>query len=197
MTTYTISESIRREIAEAIIKESHPGYSREFMGCHYAVDTDKDGMFDAVMFSQDNDPWSPWADNAVAIPVADLYDDSDDFSEVEEGFEEDAIAFAESQLPDEWNDGEPEPEPNPDTADLLHGQWVLYIQNPESNDVQNYYLKARCDDKPYRTETETEEFDGWVDFERDGFYVRDLESANKVIAAHSWTGEIVKVIFIN
>lgn len=76
-------------------------------------------------------------------------------------------------------------------------EWVMYIQNPESNDVQSYYLKTRGDGAPYRTETETEEFDGWVDYERDGFYVRDLESANKAIAAHGYTGKVVKVVFIN
>lgn len=109
MTTYTISESIRRAIAEAIIEESAPGYSRQYMGRHYAVDTDADGMFDAVMFTQETDPWSPWPDGAVAVSVEELYSDVDaDFSETEEGFEEDAIIFAESELPEEYDDGEDE-----------------------------------------------------------------------------------------
>lgn len=76
MTTYAISPEIREEIAKAIVAESAPDYDTRYMGSHYAVDTDGDRTLDAVMIKQETAPWAPWSDQAIAIPVADLFVDS-------------------------------------------------------------------------------------------------------------------------
>lgn len=72
---YKISEDVRLEIAKAMVEESAPGYDPGYDGRHYAVDTDGDGMLDAVYIKSDNAPWAPWG-SAVAVQVAVLYEDS-------------------------------------------------------------------------------------------------------------------------
>jgi hypothetical protein len=74
MTTYKISPSIRTEIAKCIVKQSEPDYHG--MGEYYAVDTDADAVLDTVAYKGNTAPWNPWHDNAVAVPVAMLYEDS-------------------------------------------------------------------------------------------------------------------------
>ena len=73
MATFTISANIRRDIAEAIVKESEPSYDTRYYGAHYAVDIDGDNELDAVMLKEETAPWEPWHDDAVAIAVADPY----------------------------------------------------------------------------------------------------------------------------
>ncbi len=73
---YKISDTIRKDIATAIVKQSDPGYDTEYFGESYAVDTDGDNIFDAVRHKEAGAPWNPWHDNATAFPVADLYADS-------------------------------------------------------------------------------------------------------------------------
>lgn len=113
-------QSIIREIAESIVKQSDPGYTTEYMGEYYAVDTDGDDMFDAVMHKESTAPWNPWHDEAVAVAVADLYlgsnasfdptpddefigdMDPDDDPAYDEAYEL-AVELAECELPDEYN----------------------------------------------------------------------------------------------
>jgi hypothetical protein len=105
MTTYTIAADIRRKIAEAIVTEEAPGYARQYRGQYYAVDTNGDNELDAVMFRESTAQWNPWHDTSTAISVEEIYADVDaDFSdEVEEGYEDDAIDFAEGELPEAYN----------------------------------------------------------------------------------------------
>jgi len=114
-----IKEIIRREIAERIVEQSGPGYDTDFMGEYYAVDTDGDGMFDAVMHKEEQAPWSPWSDDAVVVAVADFYIYSDcdfdptpdedligdmdpDDDPAYDAAEEAAIDLAYSELPEEY-----------------------------------------------------------------------------------------------
>lgn len=76
MATLKIRESIRREIAQAIVKQSDPGYDTRYMGESFAVDTDGDGELDAVYFRESQAQWNPWHDEATAVSVSDIYADS-------------------------------------------------------------------------------------------------------------------------
>lgn len=76
MTTYKIATDIRKEIAEAVVTQSEPGYDTNYFGQTYAVDTDGDNTLDTIYFKESNAPWNPWHDNAVAFRVQDLYADS-------------------------------------------------------------------------------------------------------------------------
>ena len=76
MTTFTIKPEIRQEIAEAIVKQSHPGYDTRYYGEYYAVDTDGDNELDAVMFKGATAQWEPWSGGDAAIAVSDFYQDS-------------------------------------------------------------------------------------------------------------------------
>lgn len=92
MSIYKIADEIRQEIAEAIVKQSEPGYDTEYFGQAYAVDTDGDNTLDAVYFKEANAPWNPWHDNAVAFRVADLYADSDgDFDPTAEAYHDEDL----------------------------------------------------------------------------------------------------------
>lgn len=106
MSAYTISKDIKNEVAEAIVAEAHPGYNRDAQGWHYVVDTDGDKVFDAVMVKEGNAPWNPWHDNACAVSVYELMENSTaDFSPVDyDGNEmyEDAIMLALDEMPEEW-----------------------------------------------------------------------------------------------
>ena len=116
MSTYKISKSIRREIAEAMVKQSAPDYDSRYFGQYFAVDTDGDNTLDTVYHKEETAPWNPWHDNAVAFPVADLYDGSasfdptpdqeepEDLNEDEwaEIFFKEAVDFAERELPSKY-----------------------------------------------------------------------------------------------
>jgi hypothetical protein len=119
MSTYKISKDIREDIAKAIVRQSEPGYDEGFFGQYYAVDTDGDNTLDSVYHREGQAPWNPWHDNAVAIPVAFLYEDSnasfdptaDEYhdedldtgdlneDEIEQYAYEAAVEFALSELP--------------------------------------------------------------------------------------------------
>lgn len=114
MSTYKISESIRREIAEAIVNQSDPGFAIGYAAEAYAVDTNGDGTLDTVYLKEPNAPWNPWHDNAVAISVEDIYaevaasfDPTPDMDEPEELNEEEwaeayfkeAVDFAVNEQP--------------------------------------------------------------------------------------------------
>ncbi len=73
--------------------------------------------------------------------------------------------------------------------------WIMYAQNPEHCDEQGYYLKEEGEEAPWTTETDCEEFDGILDPFQEGFYIRDLESANKALAAHQTKGIVTKLIW--
>lgn len=62
---YKIAQEIRKEIAEAIVTESEPGYSREYMGKYFVVADEGSAMLDRVVFRGGNALWNPWADMAV------------------------------------------------------------------------------------------------------------------------------------
>jgi hypothetical protein len=90
----TIASSIKREIAEAVLRESEPGYHGQ--GRYYAVSSRDDGLLDVVRFKETNAMWDPWHDNATAIAVGYLVDDSVDLSsdeEVEPEQWDDAVNF--------------------------------------------------------------------------------------------------------
>lgn len=76
----------------------------------------------------------------------------------------------------------------------MKSNWIMYAQNPEEVDEQGYYLKEKGE-KPWMTETDCEEFDGILDPEKEGFYIRDLETANKALSAHKWKGVVVKLVW--
>jgi hypothetical protein len=108
MSIYTIRQGIRQEIATVVVRQAEPGYDTWYYGEYFAVDTDNDNEFDAVMYREGNAPWNPWGDDAVAVPVAELfsstvgfdptlYDGTADFA-----FDE-AVSFALSELPQEWD----------------------------------------------------------------------------------------------
>lgn len=113
---YKIAAYIRREIAEAIVKQSAPDYDVQYFGQAYAVDTDGDNTLDAVYFREAQALWDPWHDNATAFSVADLYADSactfdptpdtdlqpDDLNDEEyaEAVFAETVEFAMSELPD-------------------------------------------------------------------------------------------------
>ena len=108
MTTFTIKPEIRKEIAEAIVKESHPGYDTRYCGAHYAVDTDGDNELDAVMLKGATAQWNPWSDGDTAIAVSDFYQDSGadfdptpdpDLSDDEDAASEAAVNLALDELP--------------------------------------------------------------------------------------------------
>lgn len=73
MATYKIHESIRRDIAQAIVEQSDPGFAIGYAAEAYAVDTDADGTLDAVYLKEPTAPWNPWHDNAVAVSVEEIY----------------------------------------------------------------------------------------------------------------------------
>lgn len=101
MATYLISPMIHQQIAEAMVRESHPGYDRQHMGQSYAVAVGQNDTLNAVYFKEATAQWNPWPDNAEAVPVAALYEGTGyDFSDVEDGFEDDAIATARFALPE-------------------------------------------------------------------------------------------------
>ena len=74
MRTHGISEAIKEQIAKAMAAESHPGFSRHYMGESFVVDTDGDQVFDAVWRKEPNEPWNPWPDSATALPITALFE---------------------------------------------------------------------------------------------------------------------------
>lgn len=99
MKTYTIAEEIKQELAEKFAATQHLGYCFETQGDYFAVDTDGDGVLDTVYHAEENRPWNPWHDNAVAIPAEDCFNhNGNDFSwgeyEDPEVDEEQAIDWA-------------------------------------------------------------------------------------------------------
>ena len=74
-------------------------------------------------------------------------------------------------------------------------RWTMYVQNPEECDDQGYYLKAEGEEAPWVTETDCEEFDGILDVAKEGFYIHDLASANRALAAHMWRGTVTKIVW--
>ena len=80
MTTYTIADAIKSEVAERMAEVSHVAYCPAAQGEWYAVDTDGDGVLDDVAHAQTTRQFNPWHDSAVAIPVEDCFDhDGNDF----------------------------------------------------------------------------------------------------------------------
>ncbi len=87
-----ISKTIKRELAEKAVIVSAPGYDSEWQGAYYAVDTDGDGMADAIMHKQANAPWSPWHDEAEAVSIDFFFDGGiDTAEELEDDFFEEAV----------------------------------------------------------------------------------------------------------
>jgi len=78
-----INPTIRREIAEKVVEQAHPGYSYPYQGQWY---TDGQRLYHV----EEHAPWMPWSDDAVVVSVDDLVfeyggaDDSCDFSPVDE-----------------------------------------------------------------------------------------------------------------
>lgn len=61
-----IAESIKNEIAEKVVEQAHPGYSKGAQGQWYVVNGEK------VVHAQESRAWNPWNDDDHAISVEDL-----------------------------------------------------------------------------------------------------------------------------
>jgi len=86
-------DSIREDIARAVIEEDHPGYTAG-RGVHYVV-ADEDGDHPRVVFKEDSQ-LPPWGRNSIVIPVRDALTkeaDSADFFE-DDADDDDLIIFA-------------------------------------------------------------------------------------------------------
>lgn len=66
MTTITISESIRQEIAQRVVEQESAGYSMDAQGEYFVVDGER------VMHRSRTAQWAPWHDDAEVIGVLDL-----------------------------------------------------------------------------------------------------------------------------
>ena len=112
MNIIKIDPSIKHEIAAALVAEAHPGFSSQYMACHYVVDGNH------VVAAEPNRQWDPWLDDADVISVDYLVndvggarkdnitfgdDDQDNWNE--DGLAE-AIEFTESYIPDEYDQDE-------------------------------------------------------------------------------------------
>lgn len=122
MTTLQIPRNLRREIAERMVRQSHPGFDPDEYGQWYVIDTDGDNELDHLhlMWKASAAPWNPWDDKAVAVPVTALYRDSlcdfdptPNFDLMDESYAGDkdaydlaawqaAVDLAEAELPDEY-----------------------------------------------------------------------------------------------
>ena len=71
--------------------------------------------------------------------------------------------------------------------------WTMYVQSPEDFDEQGLYLKAEGEAKPWQTETDAEEFDGFHDPSKAGWSIRDVSSANRWLKENRFNGEVVKL----
>ena len=92
MSTYTIHRCIKRQIAEAFLLSNNEDW--------FAVDTDDDNDFDAVMFRGPDATWNPWPHDARAVPVVDLLGGYiPDGSQVKEV----AVALAMCEIPDRFS----------------------------------------------------------------------------------------------
>lgn len=102
-----IAETHRREIAEKVVEQAHPGYSKMAQGEWYS-----DGM--RLYHAQENRAWNPWPDSTQAFSVETLvyawggaYAENCDFS-IESDDPEDleqAVAFCLDYVPHEMPDG--------------------------------------------------------------------------------------------
>lgn len=109
MRTIQIAESIKQEIAERVVEQASPGYTKDYQGEWYVVNGS------SVQHKQRNAPWSPWSDSADVISVDDLvfiYGGADveraDFSiEPSEYSDEEqvgiAVEFALGYVPDSYD----------------------------------------------------------------------------------------------
>ena len=77
---YTIADGIKSELAEKMALLMSAGYSADFQGTYYAVDTDDDGVLDAIFHAEATRQWNPWSDEAVAVPIDDCFDHDNDYS---------------------------------------------------------------------------------------------------------------------
>lgn len=99
---FRVSPAIRREIAEAAVRQAHPGWPD--YGEYYAVDTDGDRVLDTVMYWEHRAPWNPWHDRAFAVGVVRLFDEGIDLWDEDMTDEdiEDAVSFAEGEVLEKW-----------------------------------------------------------------------------------------------
>ena len=101
----TISENIKREIAEKVAEQSSAGYSYDVQGEWFVVDGT------AVVHKSRMAAWAPWHDDADVISVDDLAfiyggaeDENADFEN--DGSEEDyklTVEFALGYVPDSYD----------------------------------------------------------------------------------------------
>ena len=78
------SQSFRQKLAEAIVKEAHPGYHSQ--GYYYA-----DPVEGRVYYREQNAPWNPWSEAVDwrIVPVSELVPSNHDFNpQVEDWGEE-------------------------------------------------------------------------------------------------------------
>lgn len=77
---FTIADAITTELAEKFALTQHAGYDTRYQGDYYAVDTDGDGVLDAVYHAEDARQFNPWHDNAVAVPASECFDADNDYA---------------------------------------------------------------------------------------------------------------------
>lgn len=103
-----IAEDIKRDIAEAMVNQSHPAHDSRYHGEKYIVDTDGDGVADRIFHKEGTALWNPWGENAEYASVDSIiamfewedfwgFDDEDEAEE----HHEDAVNFALGYVPDE------------------------------------------------------------------------------------------------
>lgn len=114
MATIKIDSGIQTEIAQRVVEQAHPGYSKEAQGQWYVVNGSK------VVHADANRSWNPWSDGDEVVGVEDLVffcggaeGDNADFDPSPTGGVSDqdayeaALIFASNYVPDAY-----------DTADL-------------------------------------------------------------------------------
>ena len=134
MKTHGIADSIKNEIAAAIVRESQPGFDRMYMGQSFVVDMDGDQEFDAVIFKGATAQWNPWPDNVTALEVAALFEHCEgevDFT-IEAGDDpEMAEQLALEYMPDYYPpfDTNEDDDEDPDVADIEAQMEADYTAN--------------------------------------------------------------------
>ena len=149
MTTQSVfsvssDPSFRREVAEAVVREAHPGYSIVCQGGYYA-----DPVDGRVYFREAQAAWNPWSDDVDfrIVGVEQLVDnDGNDFSpEIDWKTEaSNLLSFGDMIAGYLESEGE-ELEPNGDTPD-----WVDYAEviawavehSAFSKEIQDYEAES-------------------------------------------------------
>ena len=112
MNIIKIDPSIKRQIAQAVVAEAHPGFSSQYMASHFVVNGNR------VVAAEPNRQWDPWPDNANIIGVDYLVNEvggarqdnitfgDDNMDNWDEDGLAETIEFTEGYVPDEYDQDE-------------------------------------------------------------------------------------------